>query len=400
MDIVRRVQDILLKPKQTWPVIDAEPTDVGSLYRGYIAILAAIPALAMFIGLSLIGVGAFGVSYRVPLLSGLISAIVNYVLTLGMVYVVALIVEALAPTFGGTKNRLQALKLVAYGSTASFVGGIFYLLPSLSPLAVLAALYSIYLFYLGLPVLMKCPQDKAIGYTAVVGIAAIVAGLVIGAIAAAVTPGAGYGMRGAASGEGALSISTPDGEVKIDTAKMEAAARQMQAAAERMQQSATSGAATATQAAAGGAGLSAQQLKALLPEAVGDLKRESVEAMGDGQSIVSAATATYSNGERSLNLSITDVGSGIGAAAALWSMVTLDREADGEVEKIYKDGKRSVHEKSRNDGSEAEYQVILANGTMVGAEGQGLDLKAVKAAVAAVDLNKVEALPRPAVAKQ
>ena len=81
-----------------------------------------------------------------PFVSGLVSAIVNYVLTLGMVYVVALIVEALAPTFGGTKDRLQALKLVAYGSTASFVGGVFYLLPSLSMLAFLAALYSIYLF--------------------------------------------------------------------------------------------------------------------------------------------------------------------------------------------------------------------------------------------------------------
>jgi hypothetical protein len=400
MDIVRRVQDILLKPKDTWPVIDAEPTDVGSLYRSYIAILAAIPALAMFIGLSLIGVGGFGVSYRVPFVSGLVSMIVNYVLTLGMVYVVALIVEALAPTFGGSKNRLQALKVVAYGSTASFVGGIFYLIPSLSPLALLAALYSIYLFYLGLPMLMKCPQDKAIGYTVVVGIVAIVAGVVIGAIAAAVTPGAGFGRYGAASGgEGALSIKTPQGEVKLDTAQMEAAARQMQAAAERMQQSAT-GAVSGAASVVGGAGLAAQQLKALLPESVGDLKRESVEAVGDGQSIVTAAHATYRNGERSLSLSITDVGGGLGAAAAMWSMVTMDREADGEVEKIYKDGKRSVHEKARKDGSEAEMQVILANGTMVGAEGQGMDLKAVKAALAAMDLGKVEALARPAVAKQ
>lgn len=404
MDIVRRVQDILLKPKDTWPVIAAEPTDVATLYRGYIALLAAIPAVAMFIGLSVIGVGAFGMSYRVPFVSGLVSAIVNYVLTLGMVYVVALIVEALAPTFGGTKDRLQALKVVAYGSTASFVGGVFYLLPSLSPLAFLAALYSIYLFYLGLPVLMRCPQDKAIGYTVVVGLVAIVAGVVIGAIAAAVTPGAGFGMRGAMGGAssdgGSVSIKTPQGEVKFDTAQAEAMARQMQAAAERMQQSAASGAAGVAAAAVGGAGMASQQFKALLPEAVGDLRRESVEAVGDGQSIVSAATAHYRNGERTLQLSITDVGGGLGAAAAMWSMVTLDRDADGEVEKIYKDGKRSVHEKARKDGSEAEMQVILANGTMVGAEGQGMDLKAVKAALSQMDLNKVEALPRTAVARQ
>jgi hypothetical protein len=84
----------------------------------------------------------------------------------------------------------------------------------------------------------------------------------------------------------------------------------------------------------------------------------------------------------------------------MWGMVTLDREANGEVEKIYKDGKRSVHEKWRKDGGQAEAQVILANGTMVGAEGHGMDLNAVKAALSSINLDKVEALARPAVAKQ
>jgi hypothetical protein len=193
MDIVRRVQDILLKPRETWPTIASEPGDAGSLYRQYLMILAAIPALAGFLGMTLVGLG-FGM--RVPALFGLSAMLVNYVLTLVMVYVLALIVDALAPTFGGTRDRMQALKLVAYGSTAALVGGIFSLLPMLSILGLLAALYSIYLFYLGLPVLMKCPQDKAVAYTAVVGVLSIVAGLVVGALAAAMLPGMHGGMRG------------------------------------------------------------------------------------------------------------------------------------------------------------------------------------------------------------
>ncbi|WP_395317301.1 Yip1 family protein [Variovorax sp. UC74_104] len=188
MNLVERVQAILLKPKATWPEIDAEPADAASLYKNYVMILALIPALASFIGLSLIGIGAFGVSFRVPLASGLANMVVGYVLSLVMVFVLALIIDAMAPTFEGTKSQIGALKLSAYASTAAFVGGVFSLLPSLSVLGALAALYGIYLLYTGLPVLMKCPPDKAIAYTAVVVVCAIVGGVVIAWVLALLTP--------------------------------------------------------------------------------------------------------------------------------------------------------------------------------------------------------------------
>ena len=137
MSLIERVQSILLRPKQTWPVVAAESADVASIYSGYVAILAAIPAIAGFIGLTLIGVGGFGISYHMPIVGGIIRMIVSYVLSLVMVFVLALIVDALAPTFGGTKNQIQALKLVAYASTAGFVGGIFSIIPSLSILGLL-----------------------------------------------------------------------------------------------------------------------------------------------------------------------------------------------------------------------------------------------------------------------
>ncbi|MBB4223478.1 Yip1 family protein [Variovorax sp. 375MFSha3.1] len=188
MNLVERVQAILLKPKATWPEIDAEPADAASLYRNYVMILALIPALASFIGLSLIGVGAFGVSFRVPLASGLANMIVGYVLSLVMVFVLALIIDAMAPTFEGTRSQIGALKLSSYASTAAFVGGVFSLLPSLSVLGALAALYGVYLLYTGLPVLMKCPPDKAVAYTAVVVVCAIVGGVVIAWVLALLTP--------------------------------------------------------------------------------------------------------------------------------------------------------------------------------------------------------------------
>jgi hypothetical protein len=188
MNLVDRVQSILLRPRITWLAIDEEPADAASIYKNYVMILALIPAVASFIGLSLVGIGAFGVSFRVPIVSGLANMVVGYVMSLLMVFVLALIIDAMAPTFDGTRSPVGALKLSAYSSTAAFVGGIFSLLPSLSVIGALAALYGVYLLYIGLPVLMKCPQDKAVPYTAVVVICAIVGGFVIAWVLALLTP--------------------------------------------------------------------------------------------------------------------------------------------------------------------------------------------------------------------
>lgn len=182
MTLLDRVKNILLTPREEWQVIDAETTTPAQLYKEYIVPLAAVGPVASAIGALAFGYRAFGMSYRPPVGTVLSSAIVTYLLTLGGVYVLALIIDALAPHFGGTSNQIQALKVAAYSSTASWVAGIFGLIPPLGWLGILG-LYSLYLLYLGLPVLMKAPADKAAGYTGVVVIAAIVLFLVIGLVA-------------------------------------------------------------------------------------------------------------------------------------------------------------------------------------------------------------------------
>ena len=183
-----RVTKILTDPKGEWPVIEAEATTTETLYRSYIAPLAAIPAIAAFIGYTIIGVTLpFVGHYRVGLFSGIAHMIVSFVLALVAVYVAALIINKLAPTFESTPNDLQALKLVAYSYTASWIAGIFYVIPALGILAGLAGLYSIYLFYLGLPVMMKTPQAKVIPYMVVSAVVIIVLVFVMAMVAAAIT---------------------------------------------------------------------------------------------------------------------------------------------------------------------------------------------------------------------
>jgi len=189
MGLVDRVKAILLTPQKEWPVIEAESATPASLYTGYIIPLAAIPAVAGFVGMSVFGVRVLGMSVKVPMSTGLTNAVVVYALALVGVFVLALIIDALAPSFGGQKSQIQALKLAAYSSTASWLAGIFLIIPALSILSIVG-IYSLYLLYLGLPVLTKSPPDKSVAYTVVVILVAIVLYAVFGVIASRVS---GYG---------------------------------------------------------------------------------------------------------------------------------------------------------------------------------------------------------------
>lgn len=185
MKLVERVKNILIQPKSEWAVIEQEQTDTKTLYTSYIAILALIPAAATFI--SLLG-GRIG--------TGLVlgAIVTQYLLSLVMVYAVAVIAEVLAPNFDGNRDSSGALKLATYAMTASWVAGVFAIAPFLGwLLSFLGSLYSIYLFFLGAPVLMKVPETKAVAYTLLVMVAAIVIGAVIGFIGTGIM---GFGSTG------------------------------------------------------------------------------------------------------------------------------------------------------------------------------------------------------------
>lgn len=183
MDLKSRVINILTKPQQEWPVISAESTDIATLYKEYIAPLAAVPVICGFLGMSVIGIGLpFAGTIRTSLLGGLVGVIVRYVLSLAGIYVAALIIDKLAPKYQSTSGIVRALKMVAYASTASWVAGVLLLVPALSPLAALAGLYGIYLYYLGLPVVMNTPADRVIPYMVISAVIIIVIFVVVGAI--------------------------------------------------------------------------------------------------------------------------------------------------------------------------------------------------------------------------
>ena len=378
--LLQRVLDILMRPRDTWLQIDAEDGNPARIYLGYLVFLAAIPAVAGFIGYSLIGVGAFGISVRVPVVQGLVSMVVGYVLSLAMVYVLALIANMLAPRFQAQQDMGSAFKLVAYASTAGMLGGVFSILPSLAMLGLLAALYSVYLLYSGIPVLMKAPQEKAVGYTAALVVCGILAGIVVGLATSLVTPGArglGAGMAGMGD-TGSVTMKVPGTDIKIDTGRLEEASRKMEEAQAKGDTQAAAKAATEMMGAAlggkGGEPFAPKLLRDTLPERVGDLPRTAIEARSESAMGMqfTHVSAQYTHEDKELEIQIQDLGAvpALRMAMAGWATTTAESENADEVERIYRQGDTTIKESYRKDGSSSDVALMLPNGVMVQAYGR------------------------------
>ena len=378
--LLQRVLDILMRPRETWLQINAEDGNPGRIYLGYLVFLAAIPAVAGFIGYSLVGVGAFGISVRVPVVQGLVSMVVGYVLSLAMVYVLALIANMLAPRFQAQQDMGSAFKLVAYASTAGMLGGVFSILPSLAMLGLLAALYSVYLLYTGIPVLMKAPQEKAVGYTAALVVCGILAGIVVGLATSLVTPGArglGAGMAGMGD-TGSVTMKVPGTDIKIDTGRLEEASRKMEEAQAKGDTQAAAKAATEMMGAAlggkGGEPFAPKLLRDTLPERVGDLPRTAIEARSESAMGMqfTHVSAQYTHEDKELEIQIQDLGAvpALRMAMAGWATTTAESENADEVERIYRQGDTTIKESYRKDGSSSDVALMLPNGVMVQAYGR------------------------------
>ena len=188
MDLVQRAQAILLKPKDEWVKIKGETTTVTEIFQSYAMILAAIPAVSQFLGNVLIGRRIpFVGFYKWSVGRALINAIVTYIFALAAVYLFALIINALAPNFASPQNMINALKLAVYSMTPGWVAGVFYIVPALWFLGILASLYGLYILYLGFGTpMMDTPKEKVMSFLVVSVIVAVglyvVFGLILGSI--------------------------------------------------------------------------------------------------------------------------------------------------------------------------------------------------------------------------
>lgn len=186
--IIGRVQRLVISPDTEWDTIAAEDANIPRIYITYVGPLVVVAALAAAIGMSVFGLSGGLIWFRVPAASALAHAAVQIGIGLAGVYVTSLIINALAPRFGGTADAGQAFKLAAYAPTPAWAAGILTIIPRLEIVAMLAGLYALYLLFVGLPKLMKPAQDQTLIYTAVIGGVMFVIYIVGAVMSAAMLP--------------------------------------------------------------------------------------------------------------------------------------------------------------------------------------------------------------------
>ncbi|HWJ92554.1 MAG TPA: Yip1 family protein [Flavisolibacter sp.] len=179
MNVVERARNIITTPNSEWNTIDAEADGASKVITNYVIPLAAIAAIAAFIGYAFIGVEWMGFRFR-GVNWGLNQACIVLVSAITSVYVTALVVDMLAPNFGSEKNFNKSLQLVAYSFTPAWIGGLLAIIPSIALIGALFGLYGLYLMYIGLPKLKHTPADKQVGYFVVIIIVTIVVYIIIG----------------------------------------------------------------------------------------------------------------------------------------------------------------------------------------------------------------------------
>lgn len=417
--LIARVKNILMTPKTEWPVIAAEQDSVAGLYRNYIVVLAAIPAVAMFLRTSILGTGMFGVSYRVGIGRGLAQMVVGYLVALGLVYVAALIADAFAPTFGTQKNQTQALKAVAYSWTATWVASLGLLLGmGLGGLLMLAGLvYAIWLLNQGLQQTMQCPADKAAGFTAVTVIATVIVVVIINSVLLVPMGLSSYGNGtrfGTTSGDTVtIDRNSTLGALAAIGQKAAEAGKKMEAAqqsgdAQAQGKAAGEAAGAILQGVLGGGdtveALAPDALKPFVPDTLGGLPRSSLEVQRNAPIgiQVSNAKAEYRNsgGGPELRLEITDTGGAKGIMAlAGFANMDQDKQTDHGYEKTYHDNGRMIHEEWDKNGS-GEFTVILGDRFVVSVHGSGVSgIDTLKAALIGLNLSGLEALKNQGVKK-
>ena len=444
--LLARVKNIVLAPKSEWPVIAPEPTTISQLYVGYVMPLAVLAALLGFVRMSVLGVStAFGGGFRMPIGTGLTYMVMMFVSALIGIFLVGLIINALAPTFSAQRDQRQALKVAAYSLTPAMLSSVLALSPILPTLLqLLAGLYGIYVLYLGLPVVMQSPQEKSFGYTVSVVICTILVGVVFGVLSSVAhiggsrmgllggTPTERAAEQAAARDQGAAAVGNTIGNILGTDAKGKAglsaalsnlakageaqaaaqnpaaspaAPTQSPAAADAAQNpqgalAATGGLLTALGGALGGPNrvdtVDFNTLRGMLPASLPGMTRTS--AQGENQGAIgvktSSAKADYAGSDGAgVHIEIADI-SGVSGlmdlAGGLIQQTTS--ESDSGYEKDVVIGGRTVHEKYDARNRKGELSVVLVKRFSVDITGSNVDMHSLEQSLGQIDLGRLESM--------
>jgi Yip1-like protein len=188
MGTITSAIDLVKSPVSYVTANKDKPATVRDIMLNYVVVLAAIPFVATLIGdlwyYSVFALFGFVGSY---VAFAFVAAILIYILDVVAVYVIAIVIRMLAPTFNSKVDEIMSLKLAAYIFTPVFLIGALDIIPPLGFLGFLGALYGLYILYLALPIMLNTPKDKVVTYVIGVVVATIIVYAIIGVIIGLIT---------------------------------------------------------------------------------------------------------------------------------------------------------------------------------------------------------------------
>ena len=159
------IAGILRDPKNEWDLIRDEQYSATTVFFGQLSILAAIPALSLFIGVTQVGWSVAGEDpVRLAFSSAAGSALLFYVAIWLAVAFIGGCIYWMEKTYGGEASIDSCLVLTTVTATPLLLSGISMVIPMLwlNVLVGMAAMaYSVYLLYSGTPRIMEIPEDRA-----------------------------------------------------------------------------------------------------------------------------------------------------------------------------------------------------------------------------------------------
>ena len=170
----KHVWGLMAQPKDEWKSIRDERCTIGKCYCSHVLLLAALPAIAYFIGTSQVGWVIGAKSVRLSTESALQIAGLTYLTMLVGIFAMGKTIHWMSQTYGATQNLPQSIALAAYTATPLFLTGIMLIYPILwlnLLIGLMALAYTIYLLYIGLPIMMKISQERGFLFaSAVMGV--------------------------------------------------------------------------------------------------------------------------------------------------------------------------------------------------------------------------------------
>jgi hypothetical protein len=186
MAMLQHTIGILLNPDREWQRIRSENQSFFKVFMVHVPLLALIPVIAAYFGVTQVGwsVGS-GSVVKLTSQSALILCAAAYVAQLVAVYVLGEYINWMSRSFGvaddASKRHYEGTALAVYSAAPMMLAGIILLYPQLwlvVGVMVVAACYSVYLIYEGIPILMNIPKERGFIYASSV----ITVGLVLAVV--------------------------------------------------------------------------------------------------------------------------------------------------------------------------------------------------------------------------